>query len=38
MLDLQGHLTEGASKARLRAAILDLAEARTVISDNSYYR
>jgi anti-sigma B factor antagonist len=30
ILDLQGHLTEGASEATLRAAILDLAEARTV--------
>ena len=30
ILDLHGHLLEGASEARLRAAIIELAEARTV--------
>jgi anti-sigma B factor antagonist len=30
ILDLQGHLIEGASEARLRAVIIELAEARTV--------
>jgi anti-anti-sigma factor len=30
ILDLQGRLTEGASEASLRAAILDLVEAKTV--------
>ncbi len=30
ILDLQGHLTEGASEAKLRAAIVGLAEAKTV--------
>jgi anti-sigma B factor antagonist len=30
ILDLHGHLVEGASEARLRAAIVELAEARTV--------
>ena len=29
ILDLHGHLIEGASEARLRAAIVELAEART---------
>ncbi len=30
ILDLHGHLIEGASEARLRAVIVELAEARTV--------
>jgi anti-sigma B factor antagonist len=30
ILDLRGHLIEGASEAKLRAAIIGLAEARTV--------